>query len=210
MSEEPTITYAENGPYLVKSLEKLTNSQGTDLETKATTALCRCGASANKPYCDGAHARVGFSGAKDPERTPDHLDEYPGENITIRDNRGICCHAGACTSGAPAVWRMGQEPWIDPDGADVDTVVQVIRRCPSGALSHAGDDVPDEDGGGGPAIEVSKDGPYHVRGAVELLGVTLGEGAQEERVALCRCGHSKNKPFCDGQHWSTKFSDPGN
>lgn len=210
MSDGPTINCAENGPYLVKGLEALTNSSGGALETKPTTALCRCGASANKPYCDGAHARIDFSGAKDPDRRPDRLDAYAGKQVTIRDNRGVCCHAGACTSGAPSVWRMGQEPWIDPDGADVDTVVEIVGRCPSGALSAAGEGVAAEDDGGAPAIQVSKDGPYHVRGAVDLLGVTLGEGAQEERIALCRCGHSKNKPFCDGQHWDAKFSDPDN
>ena len=77
-------------------------------------------------------------------------------------------------------------------------------------MSATGEDVAAEDGGGAPAIQVSKDGPYLVGGGVDLESVAFGEGADESRFALCRCGQSKNKPFCDGQHWDAKFSDPDN
>ena len=129
MSSEhpPSIQCAKNGPYLVKNLEQFTNSFDEQIPTKATIALCRCGASKNKPYCDGSHDRIGFSDQKRDGRLADQRDTYEGKGITIYDNRGICSHAGFCSSGCPAVWRTSTEPWIDSDGADVETIVNTIR-----------------------------------------------------------------------------------
>ena len=111
MSSDPKISYAPNGPLLVKNLESFTNSFGEEIPVKATMALCRCGASKNKPYCDGSHARIGFSDSKHDGRVEDRRDVYEGKDVTIYDNRGICSHAGFCTSGCPAVFRSGTEPW---------------------------------------------------------------------------------------------------
>lgn len=202
----PTIQCAKNGPYLVKGLERLTNSYDEDVPTKATIALCRCGASKNKPFCDGNHDRVGFSDQKRDGRVEDRRDVYEGEGITIFDNRGICSHAGFCTSGCPAVWRMQTEPWIDPDGAGVEDVVKTIHQCPSGALSYAIDGVEHRDQDRDPEVHISKDGPYYVRGGVELEDVEWGQGASTEHYTLCRCGGSKNKPFCDGTHSALGFA----
>ncbi len=209
MSSEnpPSIQCAKNGPYLVKNLPRFTNSHDEQVPTKATIVLCRCGASKNKPYCDGSHDRIGFSDQKRDGRVPDQRDTYEGEAITIYDNRGICSHAGFCTSGCPAVFRMRTEPWIDPDEADVEAVVNTIRQCPSGALSYAIDGEEHRDQQRDPEVHVSKDGPYYVRGGVELQDVEWGEGASKEHGALCRCGGSKNKPFCDGTHWYIDFKD---
>jgi CDGSH-type Zn-finger protein len=201
----PTITCAENGPYIVAGLEQLTGSDGAAIPVKEKFALCRCGGSANKPFCDGTHAKIGFSGDKRPDRVPDRRDSYAGAEITIHDNRGLCAHAGACTDGLAAVWRMNQEPWIDPDGAALEAVIETIRRCPSGALGYTveGTEVRDQDLP--PAIGVTKDGPYRVTGGIELVGQAWGEGASRSRYTLCRCGASKNKPFCDGSHWDAGF-----
>ena len=203
----PSIQCAKNGPYLVKDLERFTNSYDEQIPTKSTIALCRCGASKNKPYCDGSHDRVGFSDDKREGRVPDQRDTYEGKNVTIHDNRGICSHAGFCTSGCPSVWRMKTEPWIDADGADVETIVKTIRQCPSGALAYAIDGVDHLDQEREPEVHISKNGPYYVRGGVELRDVAWGAGASREHYTLCRCGGSKNKPFCDGTHWYIDFAD---
>ncbi|MCI0401026.1 MAG: CDGSH iron-sulfur domain-containing protein [Gammaproteobacteria bacterium] len=206
----PTIELAKNGPYLVKNLTGLRNSKGDKLRIKAVIALCRCGGSANKPFCDGTHSKTGFSGENLSDGSMDKRDNYVGKKITIHDNRGICAHAGKCANGLPSVWRVGVEPWIDPGGADVEAIIETVRQCPSGALSYSigGDEHRDQDRV--PAVYVSKDGPYHVTGGVELKDVPRGDGASEEHYTLCRCGGSNNKPFCDGTHGYIKFQDDKN
>jgi CDGSH-type Zn-finger protein len=205
-----TIECEPDGPYLVTNLRRMTNSLGETLSTRRSLALCRCGGSALKPYCDGTHARIGFSSAKLETRTADKLVDYVGKDITIHDNRGTCCHSGNCTDHLPSVFKQGVEPWIDPNGSNAQAIIDIVRQCPSGALSYTyhGDDYKGEDRD--QAIYVSKDGPYHVQGSIELTHETRNQGANLEHYALCRCGHSKNKPFCDGSHWYVKFQDEDN
>ena len=209
--QRPSIKPAENGPLLVKNLTDLANSKGENLETKAVTALCRCGQSANKPYCDGTHNKTGFTSENMADRDRDKREDYAGKQIVIHDNRAICAHVGKCTDGLPGVWRMGQEPWIDPDGADVAAIISIIEQCPSGALSYTlVDDPASAETADECRIEVSKDGPYYVHGPVDLGDAEWGEGSSKTRYALCRCGASKNKPFCDGSHWNIEFHDDKN
>ena len=215
MADKPTIELAKDGPLLVKGLEELQNSRGEALPAKPVMALCRCGGSKTKPFCDGAHSSNGFSDEKLDGRGKDEIDDYVGEGITIHDNRSICSHAGMCTDGLPHVWRMKTEPWIDPDGDEAAASINTINQCPSGALSYTVDGVRHQDQERSPAIKVSKDAPYEVVGEIELVdpssalgtGVEWGEGASREHYTLCRCGASKNKPFCDGTHWSIEFKD---
>ena len=133
-------------------------------------ALCRCGQSANKPFCDGSHAEVGFRGAKDPDRVPDRRDTYVGQQVTVLDNRGLCQHSGLCSDRLPTVFRADQEPFVAPSGGRMDEIIRAVRDCPSGALSYAIDDVRrgevDHGGHRDPAIEISRDGPYRVTGAI--------------------------------------------
>jgi CDGSH-type Zn-finger protein len=209
-STKPTISPSKNGPYIVKKLTRLTNSNGEALETKEVIALCRCGGSSKKPFCDGTHAKNDFSGEKLSDGSSDKRDDYNGMGITVHDNRAICAHAGRCTDGLASVFRLKTEPWIDPDGAEVEAIKEVVQKCPSGALSYSIDNVEHRDHGGDPAVMVSKDGPYNVIGGVKLEGEERHEGASEEHYTLCRCGGSKNKPFCDGTHWYIKFKDDEN
>ena len=109
-SLEMTIAPEHNGPYLVTNVTSMTNSKGETLTTRAEMALCRCGGSSMKPYCDGTHASIGFSSGKTDDRTPDKQDVYAGKEVTILDNRGTCCHAGNCSDKLPAVFRLGGEP----------------------------------------------------------------------------------------------------
>ena len=214
----PSIQSAADGPYLVTNAERLTDWLGQSIPTRPQMALCRCGRSARKPFCDGAHAEVGFSGAKDPDRVPDRRDRYIGQQVTILDNRGTCQHSGFCTDRLSTVFRLNTEPFVAPSGGRMDEIVRAVRACPSGALSYAIDGHEarghvDHGGTRAPAIEVSKDGPFRVTGGIPLLDAEgrdepRNHGASREHYALCRCGHSQNKPFCSGMHWYVDFKDP--
>lgn len=209
MSQRPTIECKVNGPYLVTNLEDLRGWNGDRIETQTVMALCRCGGSANKPFCDGTHKKNGFSGDKLADRSADRRESYRAKGITIHDNRSICAHAGHCTDGLAAVFKYQSEPWIDPAGGTVAAIIETIRRCPSGALSYTLDGVEGGDPQREPAITVTKDGPYAVVGRAQLLGQPTAQGASSEHYTLCRCGGSKNKPYCDGTHWSIGFKDGG-
>jgi CDGSH-type Zn-finger protein len=207
--KKPSITPAPNGPFIVKGLKKCTNKNGP-METRDTMALCRCGASSNKPFCDGTHAKNGFSSDKLDGRLEDKNVSYAGKNITIHDNRSICAHAGYCTDNLASVFRMNEEPWINPDAASIEHIIAAIRNCPSGALSYSIDDADNHQSESEPEILIAPNGPYVVSGGIELSDTTWGEGVSKNEYTLCRCGGSKNKPFCDGAHWFIKFSDDKN
>jgi CDGSH-type Zn-finger protein len=196
-----------DGPYLVEGVNRLNNARGEMLETKPVTALCRCGHSGRKPYCDGTHKRIGFSGKRLSDGKSDKRRNYVGKRVTIHDNRSICAHAGFCTDGLAAVFNGDRSPWIDPDGVSLDQIVAIIEKCPSGALSYSIDGVEHRDRQRPPSITVTSDGPYAVEGNPELVATTMADGASTEHMTLCRCGASKNKPFCDGSHWDIGFKD---
>ena len=212
----PVIQSATDGPYLVTNVTAVTDWLGVKLEPTPQAALCRCGASEIKPWCDGSHAQIGFRSVKAEDRVPDRLDRYHGLHVTIGDNRGTCAHSGFCTDRLPTVFRTDGEPFVAPAGGRVDEIVRAARDCPSGALSAtiAGEDpVGKSDSDREPAIEVSHDGPYRVVGSVTLLDADgsaepRNEGASLEHYSLCRCGKSQNKPFCSGMHWYADFHDP--
>jgi len=204
------IRCSRNGPYLVTNVVHLENSRGEVLPTRPEMALCRCGGSANKPFCDGTHARNGFSSQKLDGRVPDRREEYVRDELTVYDNRGICQHSGFCTDNLAAVFRAHAEPFVDLSGADKDAIIAQVRQCPSGALSFSIGGVEGSDQDREPTITVSKDGPYRVTGGIDLPGEARADGASTEHYALCRCGGSKNKPFCDGTHWYIKFRDDKN
>jgi CDGSH-type Zn-finger protein len=200
-----------NGPYSLSepsaAAVSVRRENGAPIQIGRSAALCRCGGSAKKPFCDGTHAKIGFSDRNTAEPARNRRIAYAGKQITIFDNRSICAHAGFCTDGLKKVFRMNAEPWIDADAAQVDEIIATIEQCPSGALSYARDGVEASPPQRAALVTVMNDGPYAVTGGVELAGVSRGEGASEEHYTLCRCGGSKNKPFCDGTHWSIGFKD---
>jgi len=209
MTQPPSIECRTDGPYLVKDVAALENSRGEPIECKPVMALCRCGGSATKPFCDGTHKKNGFSGAKEAPAAATR-DTYRGSRITIYDNRAICAHSARCSDNLAAVFKYGAEPWIDPDGAGVEAIIETVRKCPSGALSYAIDGIEARPAERAPGITVTKDGPYAVVGNVALAGQAADGLSASECYALCRCGGSKNKPFCDGTHWSIGFKDDAN
>jgi len=212
--ETPKIACLPNGPYYLlvnmtaTAVPHLCRANGEACSTIRGVALCRCGGSGNKPFCDGTHGTNGFTDRRSADDARNRRVSYVGQRITIHDNRGICAHAGVCTERLAAVFRMKQEPWIDPDGASAEEIAETVRNCPSGALSYTIANVEYHDKERAPLVTVTDDGPYAITGGVELLGVTFGDGASQEHYTLCRCGASKNKPFCDGSHWDVGFRDP--
>jgi CDGSH-type Zn-finger protein/truncated hemoglobin YjbI len=212
------IVLSPNGPLLVRNVERFVNYLGEAIPVRPLMALCRCGASAMKPLCDGHHAEIGFTDAKDPKRVRDRLDTYVGQQVTVLDNRGTCQHSGFCTDRVPTVFHVRGDTFVTPSGGRMDEIIRTVRRCPSGALSYAIDGVEaredvDYHEKRPPEIEVSKDGPYRVTGGIPVEDasgnqVPRNAGASLEHCALCRCGHSQNKPFCSGMHWYIDFHDP--
>jgi len=224
LKEKPKILTLPNGPYYLinemepKVVENLRNSNGESLSTICGIALCRCGASKNKPFCDGTHGIIRFLN-NDTEVTEtghivkDKRKTYAGKKIIIHDNRKICSHAAECVNNLPSVFKFDARPWIDPEAATLEESINTIRKCPSGALSYSIDGVEYKDQNERkPMVTVSKEGPYIITGGVELKGDNLqfGDGASKEHYTLCRCGASRNKPFCDGMHRVINFKDDKN
>jgi CDGSH-type Zn-finger protein len=213
---KPMLVPLPNGPYYLipdqtlREIPYLQSSKGEPRANVRGVALCRCGGSANKPFCDGTHGTNDFSDAKLTDGSLNKREDCAGKKITIHDNRGICAHAGRCTDGLAAVFKLKMEPWIDPDAADVEEIIATIKKCPSGALSYSIEDEEHRDQDRKPMVTVTQNGPYAVTGGIELAGPEQGEGASKEHYTLCRCGQSKNKPFCDGSHWHVKFRDDKN
>jgi pyruvate oxidase len=208
------IKLEKDGPLIVEGLTSFLNSRGEDIRTPRSMRLCRCGRSKNKPFCDSTHKTFAWTDEKTGDRVLDRQDLYPVPDqadrpgdVAIVDNRGICAHAAFCTNGLPAVWRSGEEPWIDPAAAPAEEIIRTIRRCPSGALSYRQNGDIETEFTDVAQIQITRNGPYQVRGGIGLEGVEFGRGASRNHFTLCRCGQSRNKPFCDGTHWYAGFKD---
>lgn len=215
------ITIAANGPYLVSGDvplrrrsavvsehgERLAWRTDATLETKDRYVLCRCGQSSNKPFCDATHASAGFDGTETAASTgiAERSDRYDGTGVTVVDDRSVCEHAGFCGIGATNVWKM--VAGTDDTGRR-SLMMAMIERCPSGALRYEIDGVQIE-----PALPVEiaviADGPIWVTGGIAIDRADGAAFEARNRVTLCRCGQSANKPLCDGSHAKVGFSDDG-
>jgi CDGSH-type Zn-finger protein len=211
--EKPKIACLPNGPYYLlndfipKVIPNIRRPDGEPYATVLGVALCRCGGSKNKPFCDGTHGKNEFSDNNVTGRVSHRRIDYIGRKITVHDIRKICSHAGVCVRDLPGVFKSEGRRWVDPNGDAVEKIIETIRNCPSGALSYTVDGVEHRDQQRPPMVTVSKNGPYAVKGGIELLDQKLGEGASTEHYTLCRCGGSRNKPFCDGAHRRIGFQD---
>src|SRR5262249_31760721 len=108
----PKIAFSPNGPYFLihdaapRTVANLRRASGEACATVRGVALCRCGQSQNKPFCDGTHAAIGFKGTNTADPAKNKRDSYKGRRITVFDNRAICSHAGHCTDSLKSVFRM--------------------------------------------------------------------------------------------------------
>ena len=220
------VKISKNGPYLVSgglplhketigtndSDESVTWDKGRHYPAQEQYALCRCGHSANKPFCDGTHAKVEFDGSETASRAPylEQAQVIRGPTMSLTDVEGLCAFARFCDPRGK-VWNLVNE--TDNPAAGKHFVSQTCD-CPSGRLvawdNETGKPVePTFE----PSIALIEDpaqhcsGPIWLRGGVQLIGADGFAYEVRNRVTLCRCGESQNKPFCDGTHASTGFSD---
>lgn len=215
--QPPKLKVQPDGPYVVsgsvplRTKEPIVSEHGESLTWRtgdvgdrgAAYALCRCGGSANKPYCDGTHARKGFDGteAAPTDSYAQRCTSYPGTGIDVFDDRGICAHAGFCANRDSNVWKMA--PKTD-DTVVRSQVMAMVERCPSGALTYEVEgnavepDLPAE-------IAVVPNGPLWVSGGIPIDRSDGQPMETRNRVTLCRCGESASKPLCDGSHKDAGF-----
>jgi len=167
-------------------------------------ALCRCGGSHHKPHCDGTHATAGFDGTETATGKPylEQAVEYEGPDLKLTDAPELCAEARFCHRAGGA-WNLTRR---SGDPAARETAIEESCECPSGRLLAWEKD--------GKAIEpdlepslglvedtkAGKMGPLWVRGRVPIESADGKLYEVRNRVTLCRCGRSKNKPFCDGSH----------
>jgi uncharacterized Fe-S cluster protein YjdI/CDGSH-type Zn-finger protein len=133
------------------------------------------------------------------------LRRFASDRIAVTWEPAYCIHAAECLRGLPQVFDAWRRPWIEVANGSPDEIAEVVMRCPSGALHFTrldgGDEEPDPD----PTIQPEINGPLLVRGKVRIVDASGQLVREDTRVALCRCGGSANKPFCDGTHRKIRF-----
>jgi uncharacterized Fe-S cluster protein YjdI len=130
---------------------------------------------------------------------------YNAPDITVSYDAALCIHAARCVAGLPDVFDPQARPWIRPQRAGAAAIAEVVRNCPTGALLYESASVAPEVPAESVAVAVQKNGPLYVSGAVRLQDGRGDAFAVGPRFALCRCGGSGNKPFCDGTHKTMGF-----
>ncbi len=132
---------------------------------------------------------------------------YASGDLVVEYDVARCIHVKECVKGLPTVFDPERRPWIEPGLASAEAVEKVIRRCPTGALHYRRRTGEAEAPPPTNEMRAAADGPLYVQGRLDLQ-IAEGETAEETRVALCRCGASTNKPYCDNAHVGAGFCDP--
>jgi CDGSH-type Zn-finger protein len=225
--EQPRVVVTKDGCYLVQGSIPLaketivTDSEGhpvkwAKLESypkQESYALCRCGASRNKPYCDASHEKLGFDGTETASRE-EYLktaEKIVGPSLILTDAGQLCFGAGFCHSKQGSVWDLTEK---SGDSSSRKTAVLQACNCPSGRLvvwdKKTREPIEPEFR---PSISLVEEpgkgvsGPIWVKGGVPIESSSGIEYEKRNRVCLCRCGASDNKPFCDGTHVPLGFND---
>ena len=213
------IKIIKNGPYMVTGFVPMTkqiiladrNGLSSSWETshrypvQEKYSLCRCGKSQNKPYCDGTHMHAKFIGTEtaSTEKYIDQAEVIEGADITLTDVVNLCAFARFCDRDG-GVWQLTEDS-EDPEARDM--AIQEACDCPAGRLvmwdKKTGQSIePELEPSIGliedPQIGVS--GPIWVKGGIPIEASDGTVYEERNRVTLCRCGRSQNKPFCDGIH----------
>lgn len=226
MKTNKKVIITKNGPYLVSgslSLAKEISIVGKEGEPEKwvkgkkypkqeSYALCRCGKSANKPYCDGTHKKIKFNGEETATNEPylDQAGTLRGSGVDLTDAQDFCSLARFCHL-AGGTWENVQNSG-DPKAKKM--AIQTACNCPSGRLcvwnKKTGKPIEPKHK---PSISLIEDpqakasGPVWLKGGVPLQSQDGRKYETRNRMTLCRCGHSGNKPFCDGSHIDAGFND---
>lgn len=219
------IKITKNGPYLVEGSLPLAKEiiktdytevpikweQGEKYPNQKNYALCRCGQSANHPYCDGAHIKINFNGQETAghDKYIESAERIEGPRMDLTDLPDLCVGARFCYKDG-GTWRLTDESDNKHKKA---MAAQEACDCPSGRLVAWEKDGRVIELEFEPSISLIEDpsqgisGPVWVKGCVPIEGADGIEYEIRNRVTLCRCGQSRNKPFCDGRHISAGFND---
>ena len=212
------IKITKNGPYLVSGGVPLSgqtmclDSEGQchgwqeikKYPVEETYALCRCGRSANMPFCDGTHGKVKFEGKETASLRPylEQAEEIDGSGLKLTDVQNLCASARFCHRGG-GTWKLAEQSG-NPKARQM--VVEEVADCPSGRLAAWDKDGKPIEPDFEPSIGVVEDvqagkmGPLWVRGGIPIEAEDGTTYETRNRVTLCRCGKSLNKPFCDSRH----------
>jgi len=219
------IKITKNGPYEVSGAiplaeeEIVVDENGDPLEwkktkdfpTKSELLLCRCGHSKNKPFCDRSHSKVEFDGEETAglKRTFSDMEHvYDGPLINLHDAEELCSGAGFCHR-LGGIWELSES---DTD-SDVATAKEQCANCPSGRLVVEDKKKGIVESELEESISITQEpdsgvsGPIWAKGNIEVESSSGEKYEKRNRVTLCRCGKSNNKPFCDGMHRLAEFSD---
>ncbi len=134
--------------------------------------------------------------------------EYQNEDIKVIWKQELCIHSANCVRNLPGVFKPHERPWITIENADTEHLIETVNQCPSGALTWEKLDniEPDEKiSSDSVEIEVFKNGPVIIKGDCQIKDSKGNITSKTGQIALCRCGHSNNKPFCDGNHKKEGF-----
>ena len=135
--------------------------------------------------------------------------KYINGEVIVIWKPSICIHSAICFNGLPTVFYPRKKPWVNPEGSDSTSIIEQVKKCPSGALSfvikkeNVESSVESKEG----VIEVSPNGPLLVYGNITIKDSRIDTAFRENVTAFCRCGASSNKPYCDGSHKKTSFRD---
>jgi CDGSH-type Zn-finger protein/uncharacterized Fe-S cluster protein YjdI len=133
---------------------------------------------------------------------------FPSKDITVTWSKRRCIHSADCVVGSPDVFEPGRRPWIVPENDRADLVARICERCPTGALHYERHDGrPAERPDAEATVKPARHGALALRGDLRIA-TPAGE-IVETRVALCRCGRTRNAPFCDGSHHTIRFREAG-
>ena len=221
MTDRPRIEIEAHGAYLVAGVsvvrraaqvetdhgEPIDWSVGPAIEAPDPCRLCRCGLSRAKPFCDDECAAAGFDGTETADRAPSASRQrvLVGDGVVMTDDQSLCTDAGFCGDRSSNVWNMIRGT---PDPSVRDRLMRMVSLCPSGRLAYSlGKEAEPVEPPYEASIYMQDDGPLWVRGRIPVAAADGEVYEIRNRVTLCRCGRSDNKPLCDGSHKRTGFRD---